>query len=123
MILSLGLGEPNYVPDSLVGQATDSTDLGSFAFFQCYVRETMQFEIVCFFSVYQDAWCPLDFIAEQLQYQCSEIARPLSRLADTRLLDEQIIATGPMYRLTRTSELRRAAIRLGTQWSPIASYA
>jgi hypothetical protein len=116
MILSMGPGQPNYIPDRLIGQPHDFVDVRALAFLQCYARELTQWEIISFFSEYQDAWCSLDMIAGKLEQPAERIADKLVMLSKTRLLEERIIASGPVYRLTAAPQLRRSVVGLGCQW-------
>ncbi len=120
MIVSLGQGEPSYIPDGLMGQAHDYADITYLAFLQCYARDLEQWEIVCFFSNHQQDWCGIDDLAEELDQSPTQLAARLSRMADARLLDERVLVTGPEYCLTRNPDLRRLAVRLGSEWRCVA---
>jgi hypothetical protein len=116
MILSMGPGESNYVPDGLIGRPQDSADVTSLAFLQCYGREPLQWEIMCFFSLHQDGWATLRDVADELPYTMAELMVGLDELAETKLLEQQVLVCGPVYRLTGVPELRRLAVRLGWEW-------
>ncbi len=120
MIVSLGQGEPSYIPDGLMGQAHDFADITYLAFLQCYARDLEQWEIVCFFSNHQQDWCRIDVLADELGQAPAQLAARLSKMADARLLDERILVTGPEYRLTTSPDLRRLAVRLGSEWRCVA---
>jgi hypothetical protein len=116
MILSLGQGEPSYVPDGLVGQARDSADVSYLAFLQCYARDLTQWELICYFSDHQESWCSLAVMAQELGLLSDELDQKLVCLANARLLEQRVAVTGPEYRLTRSAQLRRLVVRVGSQW-------
>jgi hypothetical protein len=117
MILSLGLGEPQYLPDSLMGRPQDIPDLRWQAFLQCFARDVTSWDVMCFFSRHDGDWCSCDDIAVELGYDVETLVDRLGELAFTRLLDERILVTGPVYRLTqRLPELRRSALCVGSEW-------
>ncbi len=116
MILSLGQGEPSYVPDGLIGQAHDYADMSYLAFLQCYARDLGQWEIICFFSNHQNEWFTLEDAAAEMRRTPADLRERLEKLAAGRLLDERVPFTGPEYSLTRSPELRRLVVRLGSEW-------
>ncbi len=116
MILCLGQGEPSYVPDGLMGQARDSADVSYLAFLQCYARNLVKWEIICFFASHQDEWCGLDVLAEAIGSPLNETENSLCQLTQARLLDERVLSTGIFYRLTRVPQLRHQVARLGAEW-------
>ncbi len=118
MILSLGQGEPSYIPDQLLtGRAQDVADQMYLAFLQCYARDPLQWDIICFFSHHQEEWCPLAILAGEMAQPESLIAERLAELAGMRLLYERVLNIGPQYCLTSSLELRRLVVRLGAEWS------
>ncbi len=121
MILSLGQGEPSYVPDGLIGQAHDYADVTYLAFLQCYARDLDQWGVICFFASHQNDWCELADLAVELRQPFDRLAERLEDLAAKRLLEERVLVTGPEYRLTRASELRRLVLRLGAEWRCVAA--
>jgi hypothetical protein len=116
MILSMGPGEPSYVPDGVISHPQDSADIIASAFLQCYGRDPLQWEIMCFFSIHQDEWATLGHLADELPCAASALMTSLAELAETKLLEERVLVCGPIYRLTSVPELRRLAVRLGWAW-------
>ncbi len=116
MILSLGQGEPSYVPDGLMGQARDMTDLSYLAFLQCYARDLIKWDIICFFAGHQDRWITLSELAEALDQPMQTVADHADELVNRRLLSERVMATGLEYGLTCVPHLRHQAARLGSEW-------
>ena len=116
MILSLGLGEPSYVPDGLIGRPRDCADIDSLAFLQCYARDWLHWEILCFFSTNRDDWYSLPLVAIAVNSPLDGLERALGDLADDHLLDRRVLVTGPVYRLTKDNRLRKLAVRLDAEW-------
>ncbi len=117
MILSLGQGEPSYIPDDLLlGHAQDDAGFMFLAFLQCYARDILQWEIICFFSHHQDEWCSLLTLASDMGLPWPLLAERLGELAGMCLLRERVLVTGPQYCLTSSLELRRLVARLGAEW-------
>ncbi len=121
MILSLGQGEPSYVPDGLIGQAHDYADVTYLAFLQCYARDVAQWGVICYFAGHQNDWCVLADVAVELGQPPDRLAARLEDLSGKRLLEERVLVTGPEYRLTRAPELRRLVLRLGAEWRCVAT--
>ena len=116
MFLSVAPGEPNYVPDSLLGLSHDGADTNSSPFLQCYGRELLVWELMCFFSGHEEDWSAATAIATELERPLDQIVAKLPALADTRLLEQRILPNGLYYRLTQVSQLRRVVLRLGSEW-------
>jgi hypothetical protein len=116
MILCLEQGEPSYVPDGLMGQARDHADVSYLAFLQCYARNLVNWEIICFFADHQEAWCAIRMLTEAIGCSGDAIVESLARLSEARLLDERVVSTGFVYRLTRAPQLRRQVARVGAEW-------
>ena len=114
MILSLGMGESSYVPDALVGKPRDQVNLDLVAFLQCYARELVQWEVILFFSLYDD-WSSPEEVAQALDEPYDLIAKKMAELAETDLIEGRILVTGPLYRLTEGRELRQPVMRLGME--------
>jgi hypothetical protein len=120
MILSLGQGEPSYVPDGLMGQARDSADISYVAFLQCYARDLVKWEMICYFAGHQDEWSSLSDVADAIDHPESEVAQHADELVSRHLLDERVMFTGVEYALTCTPHLRHQAARLGSEWRCLA---
>ena len=116
MILSLGQGEPSYVPDGLMGQARDMADLSYLAFLQCYARDLVKWDIICYFAGHQDEWTTLTDLGEALDQPLLVVATHTNELVNRRLLNERVMATGVEYGLTYLPHLRHQAARLGSEW-------
>jgi hypothetical protein len=123
MILSLGQGEPSYVPDGLIERAHDYADVSYLAFLQCYARDLAQWAIICFFARQQDDWCTLEDLAVDTDGAAEQVAKRLVVLSDRGLLEERVLFTGLEYRLTRSPELRRLVLRLGSEWPGVPARA
>lgn len=122
MILSLGPGEPNYIPDALLGMAQDTVDFKILPFLQCYTRDLSDWQVIWFFSVHRDKWCSLAELANVLGYSHSDIAQKLAHMTEAKLLEERILVTGPIYHLTESPQLRQQVIHLGHEWEGIPGY-
>ena len=116
MLLCLGQGITSYVSDALVGHPQDGVSLDYLAFLQCYARGLGAWEIITFFSLNSDAWCPQEKVAQATRCGTQELAETLSDLADRHLLEQRILVTGPEYRLTEQAHLRRAVVQVGYDW-------
>lgn len=116
MILSLGQGQPSYVPDAAIGMAHDYADVSYLAFLQCYARDVAQWSVICYFAGHQHGWFTREDLAAELCEDGDCLAERLAGLAARHLLEERFLVTGPEYRLTQAPELRRLALRLGAEW-------
>jgi hypothetical protein len=96
--------------------AQDTVDLKSLAFWQCYGRDLVRWEIIDFFAAHPDERYSLQQIAEVSAHPSHLTANTLADMARTRLLEEEILVTGPVYCLTQSPQLRRAAVGLGAEW-------
>jgi|YNPBryantNP2012_1023418.scaffolds.fasta_scaffold52660_1 hypothetical protein len=114
MLLSLGLGETSYIPDALVGIAQDQVDLDLLAFLQCYGRDLLEWETMLFFIAHR-GWCAPETLAAEIEEPVEVVARKLQELTDRKLVEERLLVTGPVYRLTEGRTLRRAVARLGKE--------
>lgn len=111
MILSLGLGEPSYIPDAMAGIPHDEVELDLVAFCQCYAKDKVSWRLILLFAR-QPEWTTPEIIAAMVGEPVARVLQELGRLADLKLLEEQILVTGPLYRLTPRRALRRAVLRL-----------
>ena len=112
MILAWQQGDTCYIPSVLFGEPPpDEVDWKLATFLQCYVNDPLRWRAIAFL-LGQEGWRTAAELAEALEIPAYQIVERLSGLAGTRLVEEQILLTGPIYRLTDDRELRRSAGRL-----------
>jgi hypothetical protein len=117
MILSLGLGEPQYIADNLLGLPHDSADLRWQAFLQCHARSVLSWQLCCYFANHDDGWCSLAEIAIELDCAAMPLLARLGEMYGAGLLEESVLCTGPRYCLTQDHpELRRPVLGIGLEW-------
>jgi len=123
MILNLGPGEPSYIPDALLGMAQDTVDLRMLPFLQCYAHDPFEWQVIWFFSAHRDEWCSLARLADEMGYSRREMVQKLAHVAETKLLEERVLVTGPIYRLSESPQVRQQFLNLGYEWKQMPDYA
>jgi hypothetical protein len=111
MILSLGLGEPSYVPDVLAGIPRDDVELDMVAFCQCYATDLLSWKVLLYFAG-ESTWVNPAVMAGELAEPISAVMAQLERMTQRNLLEERLLVTGPLYRLGPQRQLRRSVLRL-----------
>ena len=108
MILSLGLGEVAFIPDAHLGLASDDIDLTLVPLLQLYALEDVPWEVLASICS-ADGWCLLAHLLPGDSLGIGRMAEQLQRVVGLGVVEEEVTALGPRYRLASGALLRKFA--------------